>query len=395
MRTSNFALLFGTWSAGVAGLGPSSSVVLAFVERSATSISSRRLGLPPSVSFYNGGSALLTVRAAASKRDGAMARKKQKQMDKSSKPEPSGFAPSAAVKSSATKEQGAGQIYSRPALYDLAFGYRNYDDEVQFMIDIHSKYSAEGNPPRDVLELAAGPARHSITSLVLPTSPVKTATAVDLSPDMVKYGIENADYELGNTGDARDNFIYVEGDMRNFCPSGESERSASYDCAWILLGSMQHLITNDDAISCLQSAARALRSAGTLIVELPHPRELFTLGECTRNGWEVPLEDESGEEYGELKIVWGDDNDHFDSIRQVRDFTVAMELTGVDEPQSIQEVVPMRHFTAQEIDALARCAGLEVAAMYGALSEEVAVDTEEEAFRLVCVLRRIQSSRNA
>jgi hypothetical protein len=124
---------------------------------------------------------------------------------------------------------------------------------------------------------------------------------------------------------------------------------------------------------------------------------------CTRNGWEVPLEDDEGTEYGELRVVWGDDDDLFDPIRQVRDFTVAMELIGVDYEedsssnkggevktlQNVREVVPMRLFTSQEIDALARCAGLKVVAMYGALSDEVAVDNKDEAFRLVCVLRKM------
>jgi hypothetical protein len=57
--------------------------------------------------------------------------------------------------------------------------------------------------------------------------------------------------------------------------------------------------------------------------------------------------------------------------------------------QKVREVVPMRLFTSQEIDALARCAGLEVVAMYGALSDEVPVDSEDEAFRLVCVMRKV------
>jgi hypothetical protein len=113
--------------------------------------------------------------------------------------------------------------------------------------------------------------------------------------------------------------------------------------------------------------------------------------ECTRNGWEVPLEDEDGNVSGELKIVWGDDNDDFDPIRQVRQFTVSMELKGKDDDgmlQSVEEVVPMRHFTSQEIDALARLSGFEVTSMHGALATGVSISDEDEAFRLVCVLQK-------
>ena len=172
--------------------------------------------------------------------------------------------------------------------------------------------------------------------------------------------------------------------------------------AFAFLGSMAHLTTNTDVIDCFRSACQSLVPGGTLIVELSHPRETFSMVECTRNGWEVPLEDDMGEEYGELQIIWGDDDDYFDPITQVRNFTVSMKLDGVDDAslaemaadngdlQSVKQVVPMRLFTSQEIDALARCSGFEVAAMYGALCEEVEVTNDDEAFRLVCVLRKTE-----
>lgn len=353
-------------------------------------------------------------------------------------------------------EGGGRSIYSLPALYDLAFGYRNYDEEVRFLLHAHRTHSTGGRRGRGpdgddddaegrrggeeeeeeedcgirVLELAAGPARHSLAALSDPDARVRSATAVDLCPDMVEYGNENADLELGNDGPRREAFRYVLGDMRTFDSSddgkeeGEEEEEESdaaaaaavagpFDTAWILLGSMQHLTTNSDVVSCFESVARSLRPGGTLVLELPHPRETFSMVECTRNGWEVPLEDEDGRQCGELRVVWGDEDDPFDPIRQVRDFTVAMELTGMDredekedgELRSVREAVPMRLFTAQEIDALGRCVGLEVAGMYGALAliedqddgaedphptaaSTVGVNDEDEAFRLVCVLRK-------
>ena len=80
-----------------------------------------------------------------------------------------------------------------PALYDLAFGYRNYEEEVDFLI---GQYQAlhEGKSPARVLELAAGPARHSIHALQL--SKVEAATALDNSPEMVEYDQTIAAEEL-------------------------------------------------------------------------------------------------------------------------------------------------------------------------------------------------------
>ena len=271
-----------------------------------------------------------------------------------------------------------GQIYSLPALYDLAFGYRNFDDEVDFLMYAHQKHSYTGEAPRHVLELAAGPARHAIESLLIENSPIQTATALDFSKDMVTYGTELADRDLGV--DLRSSFQYLQGDMRNFdCFSN------TFDTAWILLGSLQHMTTNKDALDCFRTVHEALNSGGTLILELPHPRETFTMVECTRNGWEVPLEDGTD---GELQIVWGDEDDYFDPIRQVRNFTVQMQVVGGTQDQFVKEIVPMRQYTAQEIDALANLAGFEVAGMYGALNQDVDVSDEEQAFRLVCVLHK-------
>ena len=102
--------------------------------------------------------------------------------------------------------------------------------------------------------------------------------------------------------------------------------------------------------------------------------------------------------------VWGDEDDEFDPIAQVRQFTVAMTLK-VNNPEDIpkedplfmqmneegktevKEIVPMRLYTLQEIDALARCAGLEMVAKYGALDKEVAMTEEDDAYRMVCVRR--------
>jgi SAM-dependent methyltransferase len=275
------------------------------------------------------------------------------------------------------------RIYSMPALYDLAFGYRNYEDEVDFLI---GQYQAlhEGKSPVRVLELAAGPARHSIHALQ--SSKVKAATALDSAPEMVEYGQTIAAEELDV--DSLDNFAYVKEDMSSFTLSGEP-----FDSAWILLGSLQHLTTNAQVIQCFESINKALAPGGTLILELPHPRETFQMVECTRNGWEVPLDDENSEEIGELQIVWGDDNDEFDAIKQVRQFTVAMELKGIENSdpnlQSVSEVIPMRLFTTQEIDALAHIAGFKVASLHGALADDIDVNDEDLAFRLVCVLQKV------
>ena len=276
------------------------------------------------------------------------------------------------------------EIYSMPALYDLAFGYRNFDEEIDFLVGQHQALH-DGKSPSRILELAAGPSRHCIYSLQ--SSKVSSITAIDTSLEMIDYAKTIAAEEL-DIDTFESSFNYLQGDMSKF-----ETKSESFDSAWILLGSLQHLTENTQVISCFESIHKSLVTGGTLILELPHPRETFSLVECTRNSWEIPLEDEDGSQSGELEIIWGDDNDDFDPIKQVRQFTVAMELKGVEDDttnlQSVREVVPMRLFTAQEIDAFARIAGFEVKSLHGALANGVDVNDEDEAFRLVCVLQKL------
>ena len=128
-------------------------------------------------------------------------------------------------------------------------------------------------------------------------------------------------------------------------------------------------------------------------MELPHPRETFSMVECTRNGWKVPLDDEQGAEAGELTIVWGDDDDVFDPMTQVRQFSVRMELTGTEQDMTLQEVVPLRLFTAQEIEALAAATNFRIVSMHGALEtddgELIDVNDEDLAYRMVVVLQKV------
>ena len=281
-------------------------------------------------------------------------------------------------------ESTAKPIYSQPALYDLAFGYRDFAEEVDFLWASH--VNVTGSAPTRTLEVAAGPARHSLAALQEYDDSLQAAYCLDNAVTMQEYALDVAQHELSVDEQAK--LHYHVADMRHITSDLVTQ---SVDTAWILLGSLQHLTSNDDVRACLQGIHDVLTDNGTLILELPHPRETFRMVECTRNGWKVPLEDVGdGSDSGELAIVWGDDNDEFDEITQVRQFTVRMQLTGTgEEDVTLQEVVPMRLFTAQEMEALATAAGFRVASLHGALEEGVEVNDEDAAYRLVVVLQKV------
>ena len=255
------------------------------------------------------------------------------------------------------------QIYDAPSLYDAAFGFRDFEDEVDFLCAAHERHGRTGGAPVKILELAAGPARHAVEA----ASRGVEAKAVDLSSKMVAHGLQIATDE----GVKLD---YRVVDVREALPF---DKVCS---AWLLLGSVGHLLTNDDALRCFQRAKDALKTGGTLILELPHPRETFRVDGVSEDGWDVPFEG------GDLRVRWGAEDDVFDPLTQIRQASVAFEAAG----QSITDVVPTREYTLQELKLLSTAAGFrEEVATYGALDPEfVAADDDELAYRLVVVLTK-------
>jgi SAM-dependent methyltransferase len=380
-------------------------------------------------------------------------------------------------------------IYSQPVLYDLAFGYRDYVAEVEFLLEQHEELtqkSASSSSSLNILEVAAGPARHALTALSLlnrrrrgtsTSTDASKVYCVDASSEMAAYAqqlvartdaIEQQQQQGVGQGDGRllaDDFTYHVTDMRHMdtllCGNDDTPRG-TIDTAWILLGSLQHLLTNADVVACLQSIHALLKDdneKGTVFIELPHPREaVFGMGDgCTRNSWTVPLTfdamendvsdddeefdlDEEEDDYdydddeaavvqslqpkpGELTIVWGDQDDAFDPITQIRQFTIEMAwvkdttttstsaavtttdsntleadsnhpLDSLSASGRLRQVVPLRVFTVPEMAALAQCAGFKVVALYGALERDeddhvIDINDEDAAYRFVCALQKM------
>merc|ERR1711865_656969 len=93
---------------------------------------------------------------------------------------------------------------------------------------------------------------------------------------------------------------------------------------WCLMGTAAHLLDTQAWVGMLSCAADALVDGGTLVVELPHPKEAFLLENVTVDAWKVQNATPDG---GVLKVTWGDEEeDTFDAISQLRQRTVLFEL---------------------------------------------------------------------
>ena len=309
----------------------------------------------------------------------------------------------------------AASVYADPELYELAFGFRDFDNEAAFLARMCRTHA--GREMRSVLELGAGPAWHSVSCVT--TQGPCVAVALDNAPAMLARASQRA-LERGCEGSV----AVAAGDMtsldaralkraaRALVPTTRSDDAsdttdsrsnddatlnpspfAGFDVVTVLLGTAAHLTAPEDAEACLRGAADCLAPGGIVVLELEHPYDLFDgqLMDAHGDAWDREVENGGG-----LKVLveWGREGDPFDVETQIVERTVGVNV--VDEngrpPANgafppVEEVVRCRVFTAPEIALLGKLAGLTVAATFGDMDADVPL-THEDANNMVIVLRR-------
>ena len=306
----------------------------------------------------------------------------------------------------------ASSVYADPELYELAFGFRDFDAEAAFLARMCRTHA--GRAMRSVLELGAGPAWHSVSCVT--TQGPCVAVALDNAPAMLARASRRA-LERGCEGSV----AVVAGDMtsldaralkcaanalvptRRVSDSGndrsnddnddEANTFAGFDVVTVLLGTAAHLTALEDAEACLRGAAECLAPGGIVVLELEHPYDVFDgqLMDAHGDAWDREIDSTSG-----LKVLveWGREGDPFDVETQIVERTVGVNV--VDEngqtPANgaftpVEEVVRCRVFTAPEIALLGKLAGLTVVATFGDMDADVPL-THEDANNMVIVLRR-------
>eukprot|EP00195_Chlamydomonas_chlamydogama_P005377 CAMPEP_0202890652 /NCGR_PEP_ID=MMETSP1392-20130828/992_1 /ASSEMBLY_ACC=CAM_ASM_000868 /TAXON_ID=225041 /ORGANISM="Chlamydomonas chlamydogama, Strain SAG 11-48b" /LENGTH=373 /DNA_ID=CAMNT_0049574267 /DNA_START=80 /DNA_END=1201 /DNA_ORIENTATION=+ len=311
-----------------------------------------------------------------------------------------------ATSSSSPARGKPGSIYTQPELYKAAFSYRDISSEVSFLKEVYSRHT-EGSELTSVLELGCGPGEH-VTGLA--RAGVPRAVGLDKCPEMLAFARDLASGKAGGAaaGKKAKQAVgfgassqqkpapepqqdqsglpvpeFVAGDMTNFEIKG-----APFDMVMCLLGTFSHMLDNSAAAACLRCAVRHLRPGGLLLLELGHPGDLFDgtyiIGDGGKEVWEVPQGKNK-----KIFVEWGAEFDNFDPVTQIIDRTVSISvLKGEEVEQSIEEVVPYRQYTVQELDLLATMTGLRIQQLYGEMNLEVDL-SHEEAYRLIAVLRKL------
>eukprot|EP00200_Dunaliella_tertiolecta_P003759 CAMPEP_0202358214 /NCGR_PEP_ID=MMETSP1126-20121109/11958_1 /ASSEMBLY_ACC=CAM_ASM_000457 /TAXON_ID=3047 /ORGANISM="Dunaliella tertiolecta, Strain CCMP1320" /LENGTH=327 /DNA_ID=CAMNT_0048951305 /DNA_START=70 /DNA_END=1054 /DNA_ORIENTATION=- len=299
-----------------------------------------------------------------------------------------GRALSSGISTSSTSQPG---LYKRPDLYQAVFSYRNFELEVKFLQASFKKHAqGSGAGLHSVLDLGCGPGEHA---LGLALGGVETVVGLDLSEEMLAYAADNARRRGAASQLDAGKLRFVQGDMCSFRAPNLLAGSGGFDMVTCLLGTFSHLLDNTQALQAFSCIHNALNPGGLFVLELSHPGDLFDgsliLDETRKEMWEV----EKTKNGSKLLVEWGDETDNFDPVTQVIERLVCItEFKGQSgEEIVVEDHVPARQFTAQEVDLLARATGLEVVELYGDMEQGVSL-THEEAYRLVAVLRKSHGS---
>jgi hypothetical protein len=255
-------------------------------------------------------------------------------------------------------------FYSFAKYYDIAFDFKNIPQECRFLEDVFEKHT--GFKPMSFIEFGAGPALHCLEL----AKTLSRVTAVDLSEEMTVYA----------QGKSARHGVTVNCECADMITYKSSQR---YDLASLLMDSTSYLLTNAQVIEHLRSVAGILNPGGLYILEMSHPRSVFSIAMSTANDWEMEKDG------AKVKVAWGHPDDKMDPITQLTNVSVRLEYEEGDHKGVMEDRSPQRCFTATEFAALVEASQVfEIVEWYGAMNLNTPFTNDESAWRMVPVLRK-------
>lgn len=259
-------------------------------------------------------------------------------------------------------------IYDRPGLYDVAFGFRNVHAEREVLAQWAAARRGTEAPGR-MLELGAGPADHALAFAERGWH----AEALDLAPSMVEHARAHA-LRRGLP------LALHTADMTAF------SLGTTYDLVLLMLTSASHIYTLDAMVAHLRCVAAHLTTRGTYVMEMTHPRDFLGRGPRP-TGVSTPWREERAGLA--VETTWGHPDDPYDAVAQIFEAHVELRVTSERGSEIVRDVVPMRDWTATEMEAAVRLAGgLRIAARHGDLAPGVPFDCSEASWRMVLEIER-------
>jgi SAM-dependent methyltransferase len=223
-------------------------------------------------------------------------------------------------------------LYDDPAVYELAFSYRDISAEVDVLEAWHER--RRGSEPARVLELAAGPAAHAIEF----ARRGARVTTLDASPAMCAYARRRADAE-GVSLDV------VEGDMVRV------RMRRRFDLAIVMLDSGSHLLDLDAMVDHLHTVGAHLEPGGLYVMEMSHPADFLAGAPKTQDRWRLTRDGKR------VDVRFASPRRAFDPATQVSKCSITIKITERGRDRVLRDHVALRRWTATELDAAARLAG--------------------------------------
>lgn len=219
------------------------------------------------------------------------------------------------------------QDYSK--YYDLLYKDKNYKEESNYVLQ---KLKSINPNVHSVLELGCGSGNHAqylcSNGLVV--------TGIERSEDMIAEALKK------NITD----FSPIHGDISNY------KVEKKFDAAISLFHVISYLNNNEDLISCFKNTYDHLNSGGIFLFDIWYTPAVLTQRPETRVR---KLEDES---VRITRIAQSTLNHELNVVNV--NFEVIIENKKSNTISTLQENHPMRHFSANEIDLLAKLTGFEV-----------------------------------
>jgi SAM-dependent methyltransferase len=260
----------------------------------------------------------------------------------------------------------ANELYSDPALYELAFSYRDITSEVDVLEAWYERRA--GRRPRRVLEVAAGPGAHALEF----ARRVAAVTALDASAAMCAYARGRAAVEGVP-------FDVVEADMVSF-----RIPRRRFDLAVVMLDSASHILDLDAMVSHLRSVGAHLVPGGLYVMEMCHPADFLAGAATTQDRWRLTRDGKK------VDVNFTSPVRGFDPATQVWDCRISVKVVEAGRTRQLRDTVSLRRWTATEVDAAARLAGnVRVVERHGSFDVDGPFGTKAPSeWRMISVLER-------
>jgi hypothetical protein len=152
-----------------------------------------------------------------------------------------------------------------------------------------------------------------------------------------------------------------------------------------MLSSISHIHTLDDLVDHFAAVRANLTDDGVYVLEVQHPKDF--VGRAPRATavaapWTVEKDGVA------LYVKWGSVDDPYDHTRQVFSAHVTMQATRRGETQLVHEIVHMRDWTKDELDAAARLGGLTLRELHGDFALDAPFDDSPSSWRMILVFQK-------